>query len=103
MNNTIEINGIKITAKFNDGMVMVTFEKDGKIVKTCNKYDFVRFVKPDNRSKVQAIIDAQDNGDDAKAYWAAKKAEIAKAEADYQERTGHYDAHKTMMDKVMSY
>ena len=103
MNNAIEINGIKITAKFESGLTMVTFEKDGKIVKTCTKNEISLFVNPENKSKVQSIIDAQDNSDEAKSYWETKMAEADKYEADYQERTGHYDAHKAMMTKVMSY
>jgi len=103
MNNAIEINGIKITAKFESGLVIVTFEKEGKIVKTCTKNEISLSVKPENRSKVQAIIDAQDNSAEAKSYWAEKKAEADKYEVDYQMRTGNYDAHKALMTKVMSY
>ena len=63
MSNTININGIEITVssvsgKFAKIVTTLTFRKDGKTVKECSSFDLERFVRPENRAAVQAVIDA---------------------------------------------
>lgn len=63
MSNTININGIEITVssvsgKFAKIVTTLTFRKDGKVVKECSAMDLDRFVRPENRAAVRAVIDA---------------------------------------------
>ena len=56
MTNTININGIEITASFFGAAVMLTFVKDGKVVKVADSRDAARFVKPENLAKVTDLV-----------------------------------------------
>ena len=94
MDNAIIINGIEIAAAFDKGLVSLSFAKDGKIVKTCDSSEMARFVRPENLAKVAALVASIKDGDEAKAYWAARKAEIDAEEAEYQARTGSYAAYQ---------
>lgn len=58
MSNTININGIEITASFFGAAVNLTFVKDGKVVKVADSRDAARFVKPENLGKVTALVAA---------------------------------------------
>lgn len=94
MSNAININGVEITATFSAGLVSLHFAKDGKNVKVCNASDASRFVRPENLSKVTALVTTVKESDEAKAYWEARKAEIDANEAEYQARTGNYAAYQ---------
>jgi hypothetical protein len=94
MSNAININVVEITATFDSGLVSLSFAKDGKIIKVCNASDASRFVRPENLSKVTALVAAVKESDEAKAYWAARKVEIDAKEAEYQARTGNYAAYQ---------
>lgn len=102
MNNAIEINGITIEAKFSNGSVEMTFIKDNKIVKVCDSSEVSRFVRPENIAKVNALITTIKDSAEANAYWAVKKAEIDAYEAEYQKRTGNYEARTSEIKKVMA-
>lgn len=94
MSNAININGIEITATFADGMVSLSFAKEGKVVKTCDSTEACKFVRPENLSKVTALVASVKESDEAKAYWAAVKAANDAYEAEYQARTGNYAAYQ---------
>ena len=102
MSNEININGIEITATFSAGSVTLAFAKDGKVIKTCHASDAPRFVRPENLAKVVALVEMVKESDEANAYWASKKMEADAYEAEYQERTGNYEARHAMMLKTMS-
>lgn len=90
MSSKTTINGVEITATFDDGLVSLSFAKDGRVVKVCDSSEMVRIVRPESRQQVAKIVKAVKSSDEAAAYWAARKAEVDAYEAEYQERTGHY-------------
>jgi hypothetical protein len=94
MTNTTIINDITITATFACGLVSLAFAKGGAVVKTCDSSEMTRFVRPESRQQVAALIEAVKASPEASAYWAARKAESDAAEAEYQARTGNYAAYK---------
>ena len=94
MSEAININGVEITATLCKGLVSLSFAKDGNTVKVCDSSEAPRFVRPENLAKVCALVASIKESDEAKAYWANRKAEIAAEEAEYQERTGHYAAYQ---------
>lgn len=102
MNNAIEINGITIEAKFAKGLVSLTFTKDSKVVKVCDSSEAARFVRPENLSKVTAIINAAKDSIEASEYWTAKKVERDAYEAEYQARTGNYEARNREIQTAMA-
>jgi len=102
MSNAININGIEITATFSAGKVSLSFVKEGKVVKICDSTEACKFVRPENIAKVNDLVAMVKESDEAKAHWAAVKADNDAWEADYQKRTGNYDAHKAMMSRTMA-
>ena len=102
MSNSISINGIEIAATFCAGLVSLSFAKDGKIVKTCDSNEASKFVRPENLAKVTSLVALVKGSDEAKAYWAQVKADNDAHEAEYQARTGNYEAHKANMSRAMA-
>ncbi len=102
MSNTININGVEITAEFSNGLVKLTFVKDTKVVKVCDSSEASRFVRPENIAKVNALVATTKDSKEAEEYWEAKKVERAAYEAEYQERTGNYEARTAAQIRAMS-